>query len=310
VADPDYRRELEVASAAAREAGALLCAHFGRVRHVHYKGLIDPVTEADRASEALIASRLLAAFPGDRLLGEEGSGEPHPPTPSPLRRGGAMDDARSFLSFSPSLHRGGGRGVGSQGSRLWIVDPLDGTVNFLHGYPVFCVSIALRVGDSTEVGVVYDPLRDELFAGLRGGGARLNGAPIAVSDTAGLIRAMLCTGFPYDLERRTENLALFGRFVELTQAVRRDGAAALDLVYVACGRYDGYWERDVSAWDVAAAALITAEAGGIVTGYSGAPHDPFAREVVASNGLLHAAMLDVIAATGPLGSRRVPPAVD
>ncbi|HUH06545.1 MAG TPA: inositol monophosphatase family protein [Egibacteraceae bacterium] len=256
-----YSREYRVATLAAREAGALLRAAFGNVRDVRYKGLVDPVTAADRASEALIAERLLAAFPGDRLLAEEGS--------------------------AAALNEGA--------ERVWVVDPLDGTVNFLHSYPVFCVSIALIAGARTVVGVVYDPLRDELFAAQAGHGATLNDSPLAVSATDTLLRAMLCTGFAYDPAWRQENLAYFARFIELTQGVRRDGAAALDVAYVAAGRFDGYWERGVAVWDVAAAALILSEAGGRLSRYDGGDFDPFSREIVASNGLLHAALLDVIA---------------
>jgi myo-inositol-1(or 4)-monophosphatase len=272
----DFHHELTIAITTAREAGQILREKFGRVRDIQYKGAVDPVTEADKAAEALIAERLLAAFPDDRLLAEEGSGA--------------------------------GENVGSE--RLWIVDPLDGTVNFMHGYPMFAVSIALRVGDQTEVGVVYDPLRDEMFAAQRGHGATLNGEPIHVSDTNELLRSMLVTGFAYDVEWRAENLAYFARFTDATQAVRRDGSAALDLAYVAAGRYDGYWERGIVAWDVAAAALMLTESGGIVSGYAGVPFDPFAREIVASNGHIHRAMLDIIAGVDSADPDRLPDGVN
>jgi myo-inositol-1(or 4)-monophosphatase len=273
---PTYHHELTIAIATAREAGQILREKFGNVRNIQYKGLVDPVTEADKAAEALIAERLLAAFPNDRLLAEEGSGA--------------------------------GENTGSE--RLWIVDPLDGTVNFMHGYPMFAVSIALRVGDQTEVGVVYDPLRDELFAAQRGYGATLNGEPIHVSETSELLRSMLVTGFAYDVEWRAENLAYFERFTDATQAVRRDGSAALDLAYVAAGRYDGYWERGIVAWDVAAAALMLTESGGIVLGYAGVPFYPFAREIVASNGHIHRAMLDIIAGVDSADPDRLPDGVN
>lgn len=272
----DYQHELDTAIAVAHEAGELLREKFGHVRNIQYKSLVDPVTEADKASEALIADRLLAAFPDDQLLAEEGSGA--------------------------------GENIGAD--RLWIVDPLDGTVNFMHGYPVFAVSIALRAAGETVVGVVYDPLRDELFAARRAGGATLNGEPLHVSDTSELLRAMLVTGFAYDVEWRTENLAAFARFTDATQAVRRDGSAALDLAYVAAGRYDGYWERGIVAWDVAAAALLLAESGGIVSGYAGQPFDPFAREIVASNGLVHPAMLAIIAGIDDADPARLPRGVN
>jgi myo-inositol-1(or 4)-monophosphatase len=264
-----FARELRLAVDTAREAGEQLRAAFGGVQDVRYKGIVDPVTLADQASEALIARRLLDAFPSDRLLAEEGSEE--------------------------------GRNAASE--RVWIVDPLDGTVNFLHGYPVFCVSIALLAGGRPVAGAVYDPLRDEMFAAEAGQGATLNGAPISVSTTELLIRSMLCTGFAYDVAWRQENMAYFERFLDQTQAVRRDGAAALDVVYVAAGRFDGYWERGVSVWDVAAASLILSEAGGRLSGYDGGTYDPFSREIVASNGVLHDAMLDVIASTPSTAGR-------
>ena len=272
----DYHHELTIAITTAREAGQVLREKFGHVRNIQYKSIVDPVTEADKASEALIAERLLAAFPDDRLLAEEGSGA----------------------------------GENSGSDRLWIVDPLDGTVNFMHGYPMFAVSIALRAGDETVVGVVYDPLRDELFAAQRGHGATLNGEPIHVSDTTDLLHSMLVTGFAYDVEWRTENLAAFARFTDATQAVRRDGSAALDLAYVAAGRYDGYWERGIVAWDVAAAALMLTESGGIVSGYAGQRFDPFAREIVASNGHIQQVMLDIIAGVDADRPDRLPDGVN
>lgn len=257
-----FHHELTIATTTAREAGQFLREKFGNVRNIQFKGAVDPVTEADKGSEALIAERLMAAFPDDRLLAEEGSGA----------------------------------GQNADAERAWIVDPLDGTVNFMHGYPMFAVSIALVIGKTPVVGVVYDPLRDELFAAERGQGATLNGLPLRVSETSEMLRAMLVTGFAYDLQWRTENLVAFRRFTDASQAVRRDGSAALDLAYVAAGRYDGYWERGIVAWDVAAAALMLTESGGIVSGYAGQPFDPFAREIVASNGHLHAEMLEIIAA--------------
>jgi myo-inositol-1(or 4)-monophosphatase len=208
----------------------------------------------------LVADRLLSACPGDSLLAEEGSGN------------GDRD-----------------------AERLWIVDPLDGTTNFAHGHPVFAVSIALMVEGVVQVGVVYDPLRDELFAATRGGGATLNGTPIRVSVVTSMIDVMLATGFAYDPIERPRNLPFFERFVAVSQAVRREGAAALDICYVACGRYDGYWERAVAAWDVAAAGLALEQAGGRLSGYAGGQYDPFSREIVASNGHVHEDMLRVIA---------------
>jgi myo-inositol-1(or 4)-monophosphatase len=262
VADRPFARELAFAVSTAREAGEVLRRHYGAVRDVQFKSsAVDPVTEADKASEALIAARLRSAFPDDRLLAEEGSGAE----------------------------------ANTAAERVWIVDPLDGTANFMHGYPVFCVSIALHLGGQTVVGVVYDPLRDELFTAVRGQGAHLNGAPMSVSPTGELIRAMLCTGFAYDLDWRAENLPYWERFIALSQGVRRDGSAALDVAYVAAGRLDGYWERGIAPWDIAAGVLLVSEAGGAVTDYHGRPAGAFTREIVASNGALHPRMLDVIA---------------
>ncbi|HCG30342.1 MAG TPA: inositol monophosphatase family protein [Thermomicrobiales bacterium] len=257
-----WQRERDIASQAAREAGALLLDRLGAAGQVEFKSsVVDPVTAADRDSQALIADRLLTAFPDDLLLGEE-------------------DDARDTVAGD---------------GRLWIVDPLDGTVNFVHGYPVFAVSIALYADGAVQVGVLYDPGRDEMFVATRGGGATLNGRPIAVSDTPTLIAAMVATGFPYDLEERRAVLPLFDTLVQRTQAVRRDGSAALNLAYVACGRFDAYWERNVQPWDIAAAELFLEEAGGRLTGYDGDAFSLWAGEVVASNGCIHDALLAVIA---------------
>jgi myo-inositol-1(or 4)-monophosphatase len=259
VPESTFARELALAESTAREAGALLRRMQGNIREINHKGAVDLVTEADKASEALIAARINAAFPSDALLSEEGAGT-----------GGPSD------------------------ARLWIVDPLDGTTNFAHGHPVFAVSIALMVERRVEVGVVYDPLRNELFAASRASGATLSGAPIRVSGTTTLIDAMLATGFAYDPVERPRNLAYFGSFVAEAQAIRREGAAARDVCYVACGRFDGYWERGVSAWDVAAAGLVLELAGGRLSNYRGGAYDPFAREIVASNGQLHEDMMRVI----------------
>lgn len=255
-----WQHELEVAEAAARAAGAVLLSWLGQVRDVRFKGTVDPVTEADRASETLLRQQLLAAFPSDAILGEEQGGE-----------------------------------VPAAG-RLWIIDPLDGTVNFLHTYPVFCVSVALCVDLQPVVGVIYDPTRDECFRAVRGAGADLNGVPLRVSQTETLLGAVLATGFPYDMDMRMRSLPLIGAFLNATQGIRRGGAAALDLAYSACGRLDGYWEGEVQPWDLAAGVLLVAEAGGQVSGYSGGALDLFGQEVVVSNGALHAGMLEVIAA--------------
>lgn len=258
-----FERELDAAVSAARDAGLLLIEQQSEVSGVRHKGIVDLVTDADLASERLIAGRIEAAFPGDQLLAEEGTAV----------------------------------AVGEHGGRRWIVDPLDGTTNYAHGYPLFAVSIALEVDGVVEVGVVHVPRLDEMFTAVRGQGAMLDGQPSTVSDTDELIGAMLATGFAYDPTVRSQNLAPWARFVAESQAVRRDGAAALDLCYVACGRFDGFWERELSPWDVAAGALIVVESGGCVSSYSGGTVDIYAREVVASNGHIHQAMLNALAET-------------
>ncbi len=253
----------EVAISAARDAGAILRERLTRARTIDFKGTVDLVTDADRASEELIASRIRQAFPHHRLLGEEGA------------RGAGLDGHEA-----PEFG--------------WVVDPLDGTTNYAHGYPHFAVSIALEHRGTVVLGVVYDPMRDELFAGERGRGATLNGTPIQVSTTDQLIRSLLATGFPYDIEQRAENSAIWDIFLNASQGTRRDGAAALNLCYVAAGRLDGFWERPLQPWDIAAGGLIIQEAGGTVTTYEEEPFDPYRREVIASNGQIHAAMVGVV----------------
>lgn len=256
-----FERELSVAESAAREAGVLLREGFDREQEVGYKGRIDLVTQMDLESERLIVGRLRAAFPGDDVWAEEGSGERH----------GA--------------------------ARLWIVDPLDGTTNYAHGYPVFAVSIALRVEGRLAVGAVYHPLLDEMYAARRGGGTTLNGRPRRVTTVATLERAMLGTGFPYDMKRddpEQSNVGPFSRFVVRAQAVRRAGSAALAIAKVAVGRSDGFWERGLHAWDMAAAALMVEEAGGRVTDYEDRPLVLETGEILATNGLLHEPMREVL----------------
>lgn len=177
----------------------------------------------------------------------------------------------------------------------WIIDPVDGTTNFAHGLALFCVSIALEIDGRIEVGVVYDPIADELFAAERGQGARLNGALLTVSDADDLENAMLVTGFPYSIrEEQRRQVGVFASFLEEARAVRRLGSAALDLCYVASGRFDGYWEERLYPWDIAAGTLIVSEAGGVVSGLDGGPLNIFEGPVLASNGRIHGAMIDVI----------------
>src|ERR671910_1909378 len=254
----EYARE---AAQIARDAGEILRDRFGQPHEVRYKGTIDLVTEADRAAEDLIADRLRTVCPEHDLLCEEGSV---------------------------------GAAVGA--AFRWVVDPLDGTTNFAHGLPTFAVSIALEDAGIPVVGVVYDPMRDELFAARRGGGATLNGAPIHVSFVDRLISSMLVTGFSYDFERRAQQAEVWRDFLTRVQAIRQTGSAALNLCYIAAGRLDGYWEQGISAWDVAAGAVIVTEAGGMVTDMRGGPFRSDDREILASNASLHADMLGVVAA--------------
>jgi myo-inositol-1(or 4)-monophosphatase len=178
-----------------------------------------------------------------------------------------------------------------------VFDPLDGTTNYAHGLPIFCSSLALEIDGRAAVGAVYDPNRRELFTAERGGGARVNGEPMRVSSAAQLVDALLVTGFPYDVHKQSSDLvALFGEFLAVARAVRRLGSAAIDLCYVAAGRLDGFWEQHLKPWDVAAGALLLEEAGGTITGIDGSPFDAEAGHLMASNGLVHETMLDVVRA--------------
>lgn len=251
---------LEAAVEVARRAGAVLRDRLHQARTVTHKGqgLSDLVTDADQASEALVLEELARRFPGHAVLAEE-------------------------------------RGAVGQGDFLWFVDPLDGTTNYAHGVPHFCVTLAVEGpvagGSALLAGVVYDPMREELFAAARGEGATLNGRPLRVSQAPALDGALLCTGFPYDLHLRPEApLGLFLRLVQRAQGMRRFGSAALDLAYVACGRFDGYFEFGLKPWDVAAGALLIAEAGGAVSRIDGAPFDPRYGDVLASNAALATAL--------------------
>ena len=253
---------LNFAIQTARDAGRVLAEKFGRAIQISNKGDIDLVTEADLASERLIVERVRSYHPRHAVLTEE-SGDV-------VALGGARSDYK------------------------WIVDPLDGTTNYAHGYPVFCVSIALEHEGRVVVGVVYDPVRDELFAAERGEGATLNGRRVRVSETDDLNRALLCTGFPYDVRERGDFARHFRAFIMRAQSVRRDGAAALDLAYVAAGRFDGFYEEGLRPWDVAAGVLLVEEAGGRVTHYDGSPFRIYHPPIAASNGLIHEAMLEVL----------------
>jgi myo-inositol-1(or 4)-monophosphatase len=245
----------------ARDAGGLLMQRLG-VAKVTNKGDIDLVTEADLASENLIIERIRSYYPQHGILAEE-SGE------------------AALVG-------------GKRSAWKWIIDPLDGTTNYAHGYPCFAVSIALEHNGVIEVGVVYDPVRDEMFAAERGSGATLNDRKIRVSSVDDLSQAMLCTGFPYDVRERPDFARDFANFTMTAQAVRRDGSAAIDLAYVACGRFDGFWEDGLSPWDIAAGLLLIEEARGLVTNFNKEPLSIYTKKVLATNGLIHDAMMKVL----------------
>jgi myo-inositol-1(or 4)-monophosphatase len=253
----------------AREAGALVLRYFRATHeagigvdpgvaavHVEYKGDVDLVTEADRASEKLITSRIRELWPDHNLMGEEGT---RSESSSPFR---------------------------------WYIDPLDGTTNFAHGYPVFCVSLGLERAGELVAGVLYDPSRGELFSAEKGSGAYLNGRRIYVSKTKRLAESLLGTGFPSHKRHKNPNIYFYHQITLRSHGVRRAGSAALDLANVACGRYDGFWEFNLNPWDTSAGVVIVREAGGAVTDFSGRPFDISSREVLASNGLIQQQLVD------------------
>ncbi len=235
----------------AREAGALLMTHFRRRVEIEYKGDVDLVTIADRESEALITSRIRARWPGHDIMAEEGT-----------RTATGSD-------------------------YLWYIDPLDGTTNFAHTFPVFCVSLALQYRGQCIAGVLYDPTRDELFAAETGGGAFLNQRRIYVSKVSNLAECLVGTGFPSHKRHKNPNIYFYHQITLLTHGVRRAGSAALDLASVACGRLDGFWEFNLNPWDTAAGVLLVEEAGGLVTDFAGGAFQIDSRQVLATNGLVH-----------------------
>ncbi len=252
------------AAEAVLRAGALQRAHFGRDVRVEKKGRIDLVTQVDVEVETMFREMIGERFPDHAVLAEE------------LGRPGDS---------------------GTTATHCWVFDPIDGTVNYAHGLPIFCASLALEIDGAPAVAAVYDPMREELFTAERGSGARLNGAPLRVSAADTLVDAMLCTGFPYDVHQTVDEVVgLFGAFVAQARAVRRLGSAALDLCYVAAGRFDGFWEQRLHPWDMAAGALLVEEAGGHVTAMNGDAFLSRIGSIIASNGHLHDAILATIVA--------------
>jgi myo-inositol-1(or 4)-monophosphatase len=251
---PDY---LTTAVDIAREAGALVTEFFRRPLEISYKSPSNLVTEADRRSEALIVERLQKLFPEHAVVAEEGGGQR------------------------------------PESDYCWYVDPLDGTTNFAHGFPVFCISLGLAYREEVIAGVVYDPTRDELYTAEKGAGAFLNGQRLAVSKNASLSESLLATGFPPFDSNHDLNAQLFFRFTLLSHGIRRPGSAALDLCYVAAGRFDGFWELKLNPWDKAAGSLLVREAGGRVSDLAGGPFKLSTGEVFASNNLIHDQMIPV-----------------
>lgn len=255
---PSY---LQTAIDSVRRAGDLQKRAFGGTFRIDKKGSIDLVTEVDVAVEQMIRALIAERHPGHDVLGEE--------------MGGPREATSPYC---------------------WICDPIDGTTNFAHGLPIFCSTVALEVHGVVEVGAVYDPMRDELFTAERGKGAFLNGSRLRVSKAATLIDALLVTGFPYSVQAKLDQMvALLGRFLARSRAVRRLGSAALDLCYVAAGRLDGFWEEGLNAWDIAAGVLLVEEAGGRITDLDGGPFALRSGRILASNGHVHDEMRQVIA---------------
>ena len=254
-----WEKEISVARLAANEAGKVLKGMFGQVSQIKKKGEIDLVTEADLQSEKMILDIIGRNFPQDSIVTEESGEQNNLP------------------------------------ERVWLIDPLDGTTNFAHAFPFFAVSIALEIDGEVELGVVFDPYRGELFEAVKGMGAFLNKRPIRVSQIRELVESLLATGFSYDIHENPQKvMALFQKMLVLAQGIRRPGSAAIDLCYVAAGRFDGFWEEGLKPWDTAAGILIVGEAGGRLSTYEGEPYTPYLKNIVASNTFIHDAMLTAL----------------
>ena len=255
----DMSELFHIACEAAHHAGTILKNQYGKQKEILYKSRIDLVTDVDIKSEKAILTLIKSRYPGHDIITEESN---------------------------PELQDSDFR---------WIIDPLDGTVNYAHNYPFIAVSIALEINGVTEIGIVYNPIMDEFFTAQKGNGAFLNNRPLSVSETDELGKSFLATGFPYDIrENPYNNLAHFNHLIKRAQALRRDGSAALNLCHTAMGRFDGYWELTIAPWDIAAGALITQEAGGTVTNLRGEPLSIYDRQIVATNGKIHTQLVKEI----------------
>jgi myo-inositol-1(or 4)-monophosphatase len=241
----------DTAIKAALKSGRFIKNSVGKISRISYKGRDNIVTDVDKKAEEIIIKDILAAFPSHSILSEERAPK---------------------IGASPYK---------------WIVDPIDGTTNFAHAFPFFCVSIGLEEDGAMLLGAVYDPMREELFFAERGKGARLNGKKISVSSTKRLEDGFLSTGFSYGRKRKDRNIPYFKKLLIRSLAIRRAGSAAIDLCYVACGRFDGFWEMDLHPWDSAAGMLIVNEAGGRVTRFNNLPYTPYHKDILATNGLIH-----------------------
>ncbi len=251
---------LTIAVRSARAAGNIINRRINTSKQVSYKGIVDLVTDVDKLCEETIIKIITARYPKHSILAEEM---------------GSISGSSDYK---------------------WVIDPIDGTTNFYHAYPFVSVSIALEYKGSVMVGVVYDPVKKELFHAIRGKGAFLNGKKLHVSDVTAIEQSLLSTGFPYDIRTSSENnIDNWIRFIRRAQAIRRDGSAALDLCYVAAGRFDGFWEMKLKPWDVAAGSLMIVEAGGKITDFRGNPYSIYMNHIVASNSRIHNILLDVLA---------------
>lgn len=255
------KKHIDVAVVSVVKAGDYAKKRKGKIRYISYKGEINLVTDVDKICEDIIVGTIKKYFPSHSILSEE-----------------------NYTKRTPAEYR-------------WVIDPLDGTTNYAHGLPIYSVSVALERNDEIVLGIVYDPEREELFKAERDRGSYLNKKRIRVSKTQNLKKALLVTGFAYNIRRTTQdNMNYFTRFLKTSQAVRRLGSAALDISYVACGRFDGFWEMSLHPWDSAAGLLIVREAGGKVTRFDGSPYTHYDKEILATNSKIHTQMMRVLKA--------------